>query len=219
MSGEELATAHQIWDSHWTSPETRNRWLQPEPSIKALVATLRERSFARVLDVGCGPGRHAQYLAQQGFRCAGVDASETALEFARAQAAEAGLSIDYRASTFYDLPFADRDFDVLIAWNVIYHGDRAVVQRATSEFARVVVPGALYVATMLSKRNTGYGKGREVSQDTFVVDDALDDKIHPHLYVSAADVLELHPEFEVLTLEDVAQAPGQFHWHFSMERR
>jgi 2-polyprenyl-3-methyl-5-hydroxy-6-metoxy-1,4-benzoquinol methylase len=170
------------------------------------------------LDVGCGVGRHAQYLASQGFACAGVDASEAGLAFARSEAERAGLSIDYRVSPFYALPFGEQTFEGVIAWNVIYHGDRDIAQRAIDEIARVLSPGGLYVGTMLSKRSRGYGVGREVTPDTFVVDDATDDKVHPHLYVNGHDVMALHRGFELLSLQDVEEAPGVNHWHFTFER-
>jgi len=218
MTSEDLATAHRSWDANWTRPEERTRWLQPDPMVQKLVPMLLGRGFSRVVDVGCGLGRHAQYLAGQGFSCVGIDASESGLEFARSQAAAAGVSVEYRQGSFYALPFADRSFDALIAWNVIYHGNREVAQRAADEFTRVLVPRGLYIGTMLSKRNAGFGIGREVSQDTFVVDDATNDHIHPHLYVNSRDLLQLHSGFEVLTLEDVEQAPGHHHWQYTFER-
>ena len=45
-----------------------------------------------VLDVGCGPGRHAVQLASHGIRVVGVDISERFVEVARDQAAAAGVS-------------------------------------------------------------------------------------------------------------------------------
>jgi tellurite methyltransferase len=218
VSSEPLATAHEVWDRNWSNPEQRARWLEPHPSVQALVPLLRARGLTRVLDVGCGVGRHAQYLASQGFTCAGIHASQSGLEYARVQATQAGLHIDYRVGPFYALPYADRSFDALIAWNVIYHGDLEVAQRAIDEFARVLVRGGLYIGTMLSQRNRAYGVGREVSRDTYVVDDASDDKVHPHLYLSAAQVVALYRGFEALMLEDVEQGSGHHHWHVIFER-
>jgi 2-polyprenyl-3-methyl-5-hydroxy-6-metoxy-1,4-benzoquinol methylase len=218
MSSEHLATAYQAWERNWTTEEERARWLAPHPLVQKLVPVLQSRGLNRVLDVGCGIGRHARYLAQHGFSCVGVDASESGLEFARAEAERAGVHVEYRVGTFYELDFGAARFDALVAWNVIYHGDRDIARRATDEFARVLVPGGLYVGTMLSKRNAGYGVGREVRRDTFVVDDATNDHIHPHLYVNSRDLLELHPGFEVIELEDVEQAPGHHHWQYLLER-
>jgi SAM-dependent methyltransferase len=219
MAQERLASAHEAWDRSWTSPAQRARWLAPEPLVQAMAPLLRARGFSRVLDVGCGLGRHAHYLAVQGLTCSGIDASQTGLDYARGEAAAAGLAIDYRVGPFYELPYADQSFDGLIAWNVIYHGDGDVAQRAIDEFARVLVPAGIYVGTMLSRRNHGYGFGREVRPHTFVVDDASDDKVHPHFYADASTVLSLHRGFDVLDLRDHAHAPGANHWQFIFERR
>lgn len=46
-------------------------------------AAIPEEVFGRVLDVGCGAGRHALYLQQQGFEVMGIDPSPLALEVCR----------------------------------------------------------------------------------------------------------------------------------------
>jgi SAM-dependent methyltransferase len=45
----------------------------------------------RVLDVGCGPGRHALELARRGMRVHGIDISQTFVDLARKSAADEGL--------------------------------------------------------------------------------------------------------------------------------
>jgi len=217
-SSEQLATAYQDWDRRWTTAEERGRWREPEPLLSALVPRLRQRGAARVLDIGCGIGRHALYLAREGFACIGLDASAAGLEFARHQARAADLVIDFRQAVFYSLPVDDASVDCAIAWNVIYHGDGAIAQRAIDEMRRVLVPGGLVVGTMLSKRNTGFGVGREVQRDTFVVDNTDRDKAHPHFYCDAAGLLALHRGFEALDLRDREQTPGAYHWEFVFER-
>jgi tellurite methyltransferase len=172
-----------------------------------------------VLDLGCGIGRHAHYLAAQGFHCVGVDASDAGLRYARERAAAAGLAVDYRTGTFYEIPFSDGNFDVVIAWNVLYHGDGDIAARAIESILRVLVPGGLYLGSMLSKRNAGYGRGREVRPGTFVVDGDPDDKRHPHFYCDAQTLVALHRGFEILDLRDHEQVPGAYHWEFTMERQ
>ena len=144
-----------------------------------------------------------------------MDASNSALSYARERAGAAGLSIDYRAGTFYDLPFPDGSFDVVIAWNVLYHGDGDIAARAIDGIHRVLVPGGLYVGSMLSKRNAGYGRDREVRPGTFVVEGDPGDKVHPHCYCDGHTLMALHQAFEVLDLRDREQAPGAYHWEFT----
>lgn len=50
---------------------------------------------ARILDLGCGPGFYTHMLAGHGFRCTGVDFSPASIAYARLQAQEAGLDIEY----------------------------------------------------------------------------------------------------------------------------
>ena len=217
-SPHHLATAHQAWDERWRSSEQRAAWVEPEPLVRSVVPLLRQRGFSHVLDLGCGIGRHAQFLASEGFECIGVDASETGLAHARQQAERAGLTLDYRVGSFYELPFLqDQSFELVVAWNVLYHGDGHIARIATREMRRILRPRGLVVGTMLSKRNVGFGRGREVSQDTFVVDDDPYDKAHPHFYCDARTLLDLFSGFEVLELHDREQKPGAYHWEFVLE--
>ncbi len=64
--------------------------------------------------------------------------------------------------TRYPCQWLDAVFDYVLAFNVIYHGDRPIVERTIAEIARVLKAGGLYQGTMLSKRNTRYGCGLEV---------------------------------------------------------
>jgi tellurite methyltransferase len=215
---EDLATAHQAWDKRWQVPEQRTRWEEPEPFVQAILPLLRERNATRVLDIGCGIGRHAVYFAQQGLEATGIDASPTALELARQRAASANVSVDVLSGVFYDLRFDPNSFDAAIAWNVIYHGDGDIAQQAIDQIGNVLTPKGLFVGTMLSKRNAHFGRGHEVRPDTFVVDNAVGDEGHPHFFADAATVLRLHRGFEVLTLRDRDHGRGAWHWEFVFEK-
>jgi hypothetical protein len=86
---------------------------------------------------------------------------------AKCTAGWGGVPIHYCWAPFYDLPVCDQSFELAITWNVVYHGDGEIAQRAIDEIRRVLVPTGIYVGTMLSKRNTNYGQGRQVRPDTF----------------------------------------------------
>jgi SAM-dependent methyltransferase len=67
----------------------------------------------KILDVGCGTGRHAIELAKRGYIVTGVDLSDNMLKRARDNAFEAGLKIDFITADARKLPFND-EFDLLI---------------------------------------------------------------------------------------------------------
>ena len=72
----------------------------------------RDRSL-KILDVGCGTGRHSIELSKRGYTVTGIDLSESQLARAREKAKSANLTIDFRKQDARDLPF-NAEFDVAI---------------------------------------------------------------------------------------------------------
>lgn len=67
----------------------------------------------KILDVGCGTGRHAIELTKRGYRVTGVDLSENMLKKAQENASNAGFEIDFRQADARNLPF-EGEFDLVI---------------------------------------------------------------------------------------------------------
>jgi 2-polyprenyl-3-methyl-5-hydroxy-6-metoxy-1,4-benzoquinol methylase len=67
----------------------------------------------RILDVGCGTGRHSIELTRRGYRVTGIDLSETMLQQAREKAAAANLEIDFQRYDARNLPF-ENEYEVVI---------------------------------------------------------------------------------------------------------
>ena len=206
MTMVEFDTADRQWDARWRSVAGRADWLDVDAGVAQAARHLRERGFARALDLGCGVGRHAIHLAELGFCTFALDGSDGGIAFARAEAADRGLDIDFRVGRMTALPYDTDSFDYVLSFDVIYHGDRQIVERAIAEIRRVLRVGGVYQGTMLSKRNACFDLGEEVAPDTFVRSGADDDKAHPHFYCDAAGLVGLFGGFELLELRDVEQA-------------
>ncbi|MGK4585769.1 class I SAM-dependent methyltransferase [Kitasatospora sp. HPMI-4] len=84
----------RYWEEHYRSRE--RLWSgRPNPLLVEVAAPLGP---GRVLDLGCGEGGDAVWLARSGWQVTAVDVSATALERARAHAVEAGAAdrIDFQ---------------------------------------------------------------------------------------------------------------------------
>jgi tellurite methyltransferase len=208
-----LATAVDEWNRRWQAENGRADWVEPEEDVIAAAGQCYERGGRVALDIGCGIGRHALALAAMGYRVTAIDGSDSGLSYAMEDAGRRKLEVDFRNASMLSLPVADGSCDYVLAWNVIYHGDRTVVDQCVSEIARVLKPGGVYQGTMLSKRNRNFGMGREVAPDTFVID-AISDKAHPHFYCDAHTLIAIFGDFELLSLSDREhRQPGSYHWH------
>jgi len=112
-----------------------------DPAIVAREAAFlgRQLGDARlVLDLCCGPGRHAEPLAQSGYQVIGVDIDAGALRDAATRAADARfIRGDMRS-----LPLRDAAVDAVICmWQSFGHFDESTNENVLREMARVVVPG------------------------------------------------------------------------------
>src|SRR5690606_26835689 len=100
----------------------------------------------RILDLGCRGGLLCEPMARLGAEVVGADASETNIEVAKLHAAEAGVTIDYRATTAEALAEAGEKFDVVLNMEVIEHVSD--IDLFISKCAEMVKPdGIMFVAT------------------------------------------------------------------------
>ena len=76
-------------------------------------AELKYDKSLKILDIGCGTGRHTIEMTNRGYRVTGIDLSANMLKRAEEKAAEQGLSIDFLKMDAGNLPFKN-EFDVAV---------------------------------------------------------------------------------------------------------
>src|SRR5687768_13244294 len=93
------------WNTHYAEGEQEER--PPEP---LLVQAIRDRPPGRALDLACGLGRNALFLAAHGWDVTAVDASHVAIDILRERASEGppvhAVVVDLEAGEFVIQPDA-----------------------------------------------------------------------------------------------------------------
>ncbi len=109
-----------------------------------------------VLDIGCGVGGPARYLASTyGCRVTGVDLTEEFVAVAKMLTERCHLDhfVDFRQANGLDLPYADASFDMVWCQNVTMNiEDKAAFYR---EIARVLKPGGRFTSTDMATGDAG----------------------------------------------------------------
>lgn len=141
------------WDSKYSATETM--WSEQPNSF--LVEKTVEMKPGRALDLGCGEGRNALWLAERGWAVTAVDFSEVAVERGRHWADRRGLSIDFRVADVTEYDPDPRAYDLVILFYLqLQHPEiRNILTRA----AGAVADGGslLVVAHDLENLEHGYG--------------------------------------------------------------
>ena len=92
-----------------------------------------------MLEVGCGAGVDLARFAKGGANVVGVDLASSAIDLARANFEQQGLTGDFRVADGEALPFPDDSFDLVYAHGVVQY--TANPQRLVDECRRVLKPG------------------------------------------------------------------------------
>lgn len=85
---------------------------RPQPEVVKLAEA--DEIIGDVLDVGCGSGDIAIFLAQRGHRVVGIDFSQRPIERAKEKAATASIDVEFQVHDALDLAALNRRFDTLI---------------------------------------------------------------------------------------------------------
>src|SRR5438067_7963589 len=94
----------EFWESRWRAGETGWDLGAASPPLEALLEGPAAPTPGRLAVVGCGRGHDAMPFARRGFEVVGFDFAPTAIEAARALAAEQGVEARFEIADFFDLP-------------------------------------------------------------------------------------------------------------------
>ncbi len=204
----------EAWNEAWATAAGRREWLEPDQFVVELLPALRAANVQRGLDLGFGVGRHAILLAKQGIEMYGLDAAANGLTYANEWAVNELVVLNLTTGDMEKLPYNDNFFDLIITWNVIYHGTIDVIQQTVTEIERCLKPGGHLICTLISHSHTRYGKGNAIEPNTFVIPDSGESS-HPHHYFNRAEAQHLLHHFTLHRCEDVDHSvdqSGSYHW-------
>ena len=118
-----------------------------------------------ILDVGCGTGENALYLAGRGFTVTGVDAAPAAIEQARLKAIQRGVDITFAVGDVLDLSAHDDAFDSAIDSGCFHVFDDAERKRYVASVGGAIRTGGRLFLCCFSDRQPGTWGPRRMTQD------------------------------------------------------
>jgi SAM-dependent methyltransferase len=141
----------------WNRRYAGNELVWTAQPNRFLVAETASLSRGRALDVACGEGRNAVWLAEQGWRATGVDFSDVALGKAQGLAEARGVEVDWVQADVVAHRPEERAYGLVI----VFYLQLAAIERrqALRHAAAAVAEGGTFLLVAHDSSNLEHGHG------------------------------------------------------------
>jgi ubiquinone/menaquinone biosynthesis C-methylase UbiE len=176
-----------------------------------------ELKNSKILDLGCGTGRHTLFFAEKGLEVFAQDKSKLALNILKEQIKKK-YKIKIIESKIDEIPFPNQFFNVVVSTIVLHHGTIKQIKNWFKEILRVLKPDGFLVISVLSKNDVRYNTGEQIEKDTKInISDTFDPEI-PHHFFTKEEILNFLKDFSILKTKETeklsAKNYGKFkHWN------
>lgn len=212
----------KAWD--WSSiPE--QSWNRVSDEFLPVALRWQKQGKQTVLDIGCGRGRHALYLAEMGFKVTATDLSPDGIAQLNEQARQKNLegNISTLVCDMLDLSFNQGQFDCVLAFNSVYHTDYNGLKRIIAKITGFLSDsGGLYI-TFNSKSNRAYRDPANHRIDEFtIIKTRGSEKGIPHTHLEYEDVINLLSDYRILKIQhiqDFYHRGDSYHYFVEAEKK
>ena len=202
-----------VADDFWTIPSEDvyyylNRWLKLD--------------FNKILDLGCGLGRHSLFFAENGFEVHAFDLSESGFDKFMEQIKNENLNICIKLGDMLSLPYKDSYFDCVLAYHSIYHTDSLGIKQVISEIYRVLKKDGEAFLTFNSRNNPSFIKNsnKKIDENTVLKTEGNEQNI-PHYYTDVEDLKYLLKDFRIIKIrqiEDIWEEESSWHYFVNIKK-
>jgi SAM-dependent methyltransferase len=204
MTGSNTAS----WEDYHIDLEKKDAALlwPDEFVIRFYKVELRKIAARRILEVGCGAGRHVHFFRSVGLHVIGTDVAASAIEFTRRRLERDGLleGVDLHVTGAIAIPYPDMSVDAVLAWRFLHVLSRADAHRCIAEIYRLLRPGGKVLLGTRSPRSTNYElvqSGKGADHDFDYRSGQLSERAVRDTYFSRPDLEGLFSRFEGVEIE------------------
>jgi 2-polyprenyl-3-methyl-5-hydroxy-6-metoxy-1,4-benzoquinol methylase len=120
-----------------------------QEDIPRILRLFKKHKVKRILDLGCGSGRHIIYFAKNGFNVYGIDIADEGLKITNSWSEKEKVKVNLKTGSIYKkLPYSRDFFDAVISIQVVHHNRIKNVRKTIREVERVLKPSGLIFITV-----------------------------------------------------------------------
>ena len=196
----------------WESLHKQSRFRPKYPSetvVQYVFRNFTRDGKTKVLDLGCGAGRHLYFMSNENLDVYGVDISQDGVDYSNELLRQHNLKGEAVTGTMDNIPYEDNMFDGLISYGVLYYSSMDVIKKCASEIHRVMKHGGKALIVLRTTEDYRSGQGIEIEENTFLINESDESKcafnengMKMHFF-TREEVEELFNGFETVVIDKI----------------
>lgn len=190
----------QEWEKFYDA-NLATEWYPSESVIRFLCSYKKEHGSkgVRVLDLGCGNGRHVWLAAKEEFSAYGIDLSEQAIKLARAWLRREKLPFKKLQSgdITQSLPYVSDFFDIVVSYGVLDHMTLIQAKKVMVEVKKILKPGGILFLKLEANTSFTFDSKKQVAKNEIILNKAVERGMLQHFF-DQKEVKSLVKGFETI---------------------
>lgn len=159
----------------WTKLHEESRYRPKYPSesvVQYVFRNFKRDGKTKILDLGCGAGRHVVFMADENIIPYGIDFSDEGIKYTKELLKLRGHSeyVDnVQTGSLTDIPYEGDTFDGIICFGVLYYLRFKDIKKAVHEMLRVLKPGGKLFLVVRTIEDYRYDKSNEIQEEEHTI--------------------------------------------------
>ncbi|KOY83626.1 hypothetical protein ADM90_03215 [Lysinibacillus macroides] len=191
----------------WAEERKKHDLKYPDENvIRFLKKNFKTGKDKKILDFGCGSGRHTLIMAEMEFMIYAMDYNKVCLELTKDKLGKVNYKdVEYILNKRLEINLPDRSVDCIVAWGALFFFNKVERELFCKEMNRVLKPGGLILADYRTLDDHLYNRGTKIEENLFKLDDSsagsLKDLIYWFCNKEELIALYEHEGFDIINIE------------------
>lgn len=187
------------WENNYQNNRFFLKW--PDEMVVRFMNNNMKHSNKKVLDLGCGSGRHSELFVENGYEVYGCDISTKSIEMTKKRLKRFHITKRFLTADSWNLPYEDNFFDYVVGWHSIYYNSFIQLQKTLEEIYRVLNKDGIVLVSLLSHNDYRRSVGKRIANKTYVgSNNAADHQGMLYSIIDKHDIKDLFHNFKKIII-------------------
>lgn len=155
---------------------------------------------SKILDLGCGTGRHSVFLSERGHEVYALDKSKIALSKIKKT-----KNIKFYNENILESKFPNESFDAIISIMVLHHNTLENIKNYFKKIKFILKKEGLLCFSVLSSDDSRFNTGQKIEKGTNLnIEETFDAEI-PHHFFTKNEIKKILKKYEILEIEKTSR--------------